>query len=212
MPPTNAEIVTYLEPDEADVERIARRQVPLLGLGLAEPRPEWAARFAEVAAAIRTALAGLPAITVEHVGSTAVPGLPAKDVLDVDLVVPDPRAEAAYVPALEALGFRFLLREPRWYEHRFFVREAPAPGHAARQAVNLHVFGPDAAEPVRHRLFRDRLRAHAADRDRYAAAKRDALRATLSAGEDVPAYTARKDAVVRDILENAFKEHGLLPP
>ena len=70
----------------------------------------------------------------------------------------------------------------------------------------------DRPEPVRHRLFRDRLRAHADDRDRYARAKRDALRATLSAGEDVADYTARKDAVVRDILERAFRENGLLPP
>ena len=81
------------------------------------------------------------------------------------------RAEQDYVPALEGIGFRLVIREPWWYGHRALVADEPR--------CNLHVFGFDSPEPVRHRIFRDWLRGTPGDRDRYAAAKRQAAAAEI---------------------------------
>ena len=107
------------------------------------------------------------------------------------------------MPPLEALGFELRIREPWWHEHRGLRLREPAS--------NLHVFGPNAAEPVRHRIFRDWLTDHLDDRDRYAAAKRVAAREATAAGEHVMDYNARKQAVVREIYDRAFVALGLLP-
>jgi len=117
---------------------------------LAEPDPAWRDQYAGLARAIHDAL-GPNAVVVAHVGSTSVPGLPAKPIIDVLLVVDDPADEESYVPALEAAGFELHLREPGWQEHRLLRHAAPT--------ANLHVFAADSAEAERMLLFRDRLRA-----------------------------------------------------
>ncbi len=89
-----------------------------------EYKDSWTADFAAVQGHIRTAL-GDRALTIEHVGSTSVPGLPAKAVIDVDLVVSDPTAEDTYVADLETAGFQFLFREPGWFQRRFFGLQEP---------------------------------------------------------------------------------------
>lgn len=178
-----------------------------------DPDPAWPQAYAALAAAVRAALdrpGGADVLALEHVGSTAVEGLPAKPVIDVDLVVPDPREEAAYVPHLAPLGLVHVLREPGWHEHRALRREAGPAG----PRVNLHVWGPGSPEVVRHRLLRDWLRTHPDDRERYAAAKRAAADATNAsdggAGGLVMDYNLRKQAVVRAILDDVLAAH--LPP
>jgi GrpB-like predicted nucleotidyltransferase (UPF0157 family) len=158
---------------------------------IADYDPSWPAQYAREEARIRAAL-GDVALAVEHVGSTSVPGLPAKPILDIDLIVPDSTDEAAYVPALEAAGYVLRIREPDWYEHRMFKGADPN--------VNLHVFGPDCEEHERHLRFRDRLRAHPADRDRYAATKRE-----LAARDwpNVGHYSEAKSEVILEILRAA---------
>lgn len=163
--------------------------------------PAWPAQFEAVAAAIRGAL-GWRALVVEHVGSTAVPGLPAKPVIDVDVVVADPADEASYVPALEALGLVLRVREPWWFGHRLLRGSQPAS--------HVHVFGPDSPEVVRHRIFRDWLRGNPDERDRYAAAKLAASAAASAGGEDGMQYNARKEQVVREIYARAFAAAGLV--
>lgn len=163
--------------------------------------PAWPAWFEELAAAVRGALGGR-ALVIEHVGSTAVPDLPAKPIIDVDLVVADPADEAAYVPALEALGFVLRVREPWWFEHRLLRGSAPAS--------HVHVFGPDSPEVVRHRIFRDWLRNNPVERERYAAAKLAASAASSAAGEHGMQYNARKEQVVREIYARAFAAAGLV--
>ncbi|MBM0123562.1 GrpB family protein [Pimelobacter simplex] len=163
--------------------------------------PAWPAQFEAVAAAIRGAL-GWRALVVEHVGSTAVPGLPAKPVIDVDVVVADPADEASYVPALEALGLVLRVREPWWFGHRLLRGSQPAS--------HVHVFGPDSPEVVRHRIFRDWLRGNPDERDRYAAAKLAASAAASAGGEDGMQYNARKEQVVREIHARAFAAAGLV--
>src|SRR5437016_2647546 len=92
-------------------------------IALAESNSEWAVQFARQAERIQAALGG-PALRIEHVGSTAVPGLAAKPVIDMLLVVADSADEPSYVPALEAAGFVLRIREPGWHEHRWNYRLA----------------------------------------------------------------------------------------
>ncbi|KAI1827851.1 GrpB domain protein [Xylaria intraflava] len=196
---TALELTTLIPSDPKDAERIATRgQKPL---EIVEYRPEWPAKFAEVERRIRQAL-GDRAVLVQHVGSTSVPGLAAKDIIDIDVAVSDPSDEASYVPDLEAAGFKFLIREPKWYQHRLFHFETPY--------TNLHVFGADSPEVVRHRMFRDWLRDHADDRDRYTAVKREAAAASRAAGEVTDQYNLRKEPVIMDILRRMFEAQGLL--
>jgi GrpB-like predicted nucleotidyltransferase (UPF0157 family) len=166
-----------------------------------EADPGWPGMFEVVAKRIRSALGGA-ALTVEHVGSTAVPGLAAKPVIDIDLVVADSADEPAWLPALEAAGFTLVIREPWWHEHRCLVAEDPRS--------NVHVFSPEAPEPIRHVIFRDWLRNHPEDLARYRDAKLAASSAANAAGEHVMDYNARKQPVVREIYDRAFRAGGLL--
>lgn len=172
-----------------------------VGIEVAAPDPAWPRWYTELAARIRAAL-GWRALQVEHVGSTSVPGLPAKPIIDIDLTVADSGRERDYVPALEKAGFTLVIREPWWYGHRVLTADEPR--------CNLHVFGPDSPETVRHRIFRDWLRGNPGDRELYAAAKRQAASEANARGEHVMQYNARKEQVVREIYRRAFTAAGLL--
>jgi GrpB-like predicted nucleotidyltransferase (UPF0157 family) len=156
--------------------------------------PAWAGRFAAVRAQLDEVLGGLIA-GVEHVGSTSVPGLAATPIIDIDLLIEDTADESRYLPALEGAGYRLVLREPWWYGHRMLVSRA--------EDVHLHVWPRDAPEPVRHRLFRDWLRTHPGDRDRYAAAKRDLAEQTARNPGD---YSLAKNEVIDDIYARIFAD------
>ncbi|QNE36559.1 GrpB family protein [Leifsonia shinshuensis] len=165
---------------------------------IVEYDPGWPERAAALAADIRAAL-GDRVLGLEHVGSTSVPGLAAKDVIDLDLTLADSRDEAAYLPALESIGYRLTIREPSWHEHRCLTR-------MSGPRANLHVWSPDSPELVRHRIFRDWLRTHPDDRERYV----DAKRAAIPGADAVQEYNLRKQAVIREIYDRAFREAGLL--
>lgn len=158
---------------------------------------EWPRRYQAVAARIRAAL-GHAVLDIEHVGSTAVEGLAAKDVIDIDLTVADPRDEENYVPPLERIGYVLTIREPSWHEHRCLRLADPR--------VNLHVFGPDCPEVIRHRMFRDWLRAHPEERALY----EDAKMAATSGSGNVVDYNARKQETVRAIYDRLFRAAGML--
>ncbi len=167
-------------------------------LAVVEYQSRWPSRFEALAREVREAL-GPTALRIDHIGSTAVPGLPAKDVIDIDLTVPDPCKEGQYVPQLESLGYVLTVREPSFYEHRMF--------RLAEPRVNLHVFGPESPENARHLMFRDWLREHSAAHEEYAMVKRQAA----SGASDIMDYNERKQAVVRGIYNRIFAHHGLLP-
>jgi len=200
--PTPAEIVTF---DDSPPPPGAREWVPdtprATGIAVVAPDPGWPGWYDELAERIRAAL-GRRALHLEHVGSTSVTGLAAKPIIDIDLTVTDPDREQDYVPALEAAGFWLAIRQPWWYGHRALVADEPR--------CNLHVFGPDSAEPVRHLIFRDWLRGNLAERDRYAAVKRLAASEANAAGEHVMQYNARKEQVIREIYHRAFVAAGLI--
>lgn len=144
-------------------------------------------------------------LSISHVGSTAVPELPAKAVIDIDLVVSSNSlaAEPFYVPCLEATGFQFILRNPGWHEQRLFRAMQP-------MYCNLHVWGPHSPEVERHRIFRDWLREHDDDRELYAETKRECAALTREAGGSMDDYSERKGDVVQEIYRKAFTQLGYL--
>lgn len=178
--------------------------------------PSWPAQAQQVARLVQDVL-GPRALRVEHVGSTAVPGLAAKPILDLDLTVADPDNEPTWIPPLQSAGFVLTVREPWWYGHRMLRGGrrpddgAPGPGAPSRipdgPAINLHVFGPDSPELVRHVVLRNWLRTSAEDRDLYAATKRAAAAAGGSTAT-VMEYNARKENVIREIYARAFSAAG----
>lgn len=201
MPVTVAQIIEPTEVKPELVERIAFRTVKP-PIAIVEPNPEWPQRFEEAKERIQKAL-GAFMLDIAHFGSTSVPGLPAKDTIDVDLTLKDVTDEASYVQPLEEAGFRFLLREPLWHQHRFFVDDWPNAF-----PVNLHVWGPDSPEVVRHRIFRDWLRKSPADLELYAKAKREAAEPTAGDKITLEVYNQRKQNTIREILERAFRDLG----
>ena len=158
--------------------------------------PGWPDLFLREADRLQAAL-GPRALSIEHTGSTSVPGLAAKPIIDILLVVRDSADEAAYLPALEAVGYVLRIREPDWYEHRMF--KGPDTD------INLHVLSADCEEIDRMLIFRNWLRNNPADRDLYARAK-------LSlAGKDwkyVQNYADAKTEVIQEIMERACRDWG----
>jgi GrpB-like predicted nucleotidyltransferase (UPF0157 family) len=151
----------------------------------------WPEQFARIAARLREVL-GPTILSLEHVGSTAVPSLAAKPVIDVNMVVRDSSREDAYAPALEAADYTLTVREPNWFEHRMFEGQGPR--------TNLHVFSLGCPEVERMRLFRDWLRYSQADRELYAKIKRQL---SLRDWGRVQDYADAKQDVVGEIMARA---------
>lgn len=159
---------------------------------LADPDPAWPAQFEVEAAKIRGAL-GPAALGVWHVGSTSVPGLAAKPLIDINLAVASSADEDAYVPALTAAGYRLHRREPDWFEHRLLKGTDPA--------VNLHVFSQGCQELERMLAFRDWLRKSDEDRALYEVTKR---RLAARVWAHVQDYADAKGEVVEAINARAL--------
>ena len=189
--PTNEEITRHHDPDPSENPWVNGPPKPET-ITIVPYDPEWPRRYEVLSVQIRTAL-GDTALGIEHIGSTSVEGLAAKDVIDIDLTVADPRDEDAYVPPLERLGYVLTVREPSFHEHRCL--------RLANPRANLHVFGPDCPENIRQRMFRDWLRAHPEDRALYEAAKL----AAVPGGGNVMDYNARKQKVIREIYDRIFR-------
>ena len=151
----------------------------------------WPLLYEREAARIRSVL-GSRVVRLEHAGSTSVPGLPAKPIIDIVLEVPDSMDEAAYVPDMEAAGYVLRIREPDWFQHRVF--KGPDVN------INLHTFSAGCEEVDRMLLLRDWLRTSEADRDLYARTKRE-----LAARDwkYVQQYADAKTAVVNEIMTRA---------
>jgi GrpB-like predicted nucleotidyltransferase (UPF0157 family) len=158
---------------------------------LAEYSADWPRLFDREARRIRAVLGGR-ALRIEHVGSTSVPGLAAKPIIDILLAVADSADEPSYLPSLEAAGYVLRIREPGWFEHRLF--KGPDTD------INLHVLSAGASEIDRMLRFRDWLRATSTDRDLYLRAKRELARRRW---RHVQHYADAKTAVIQDIMGRA---------
>lgn len=151
----------------------------------------WPALYRREAERVR-ALLGARTLLLEHVGSTSVPGLPAKPIIDMILAVASSADEASYLPDLEAAGYVLRIREPDWFEHR--VLKGPDTN------INMHVFSAGCPEIARMLAFRDWLRTSPADLALYAATKRE-----LAAREwkYVQNYADAKIPVIAEIMARA---------
>jgi 16S rRNA processing protein RimM len=165
--------------------------------GLIEPRPpievvdydpEWPRMYEAEAERLRLGLGEL-AVRIEHVGSTSVPGLAAKPIVDIQVSVPDISDLDSYRGPLEALGYEYVY-DPEFLEYPFFGW----PARAQPRTYNLHVCEADTDWEQRHLRFRDRLRRDEGIRDEYAALKRDLA---LKHGNDIQGYVDDKDAFIR---------------
>lgn len=163
---------------------------------LCEYDPNWALLFEREKERVRNLL-GDKALQIEHVGSTSVPGLCAKPIIDILLVVADSSDEAAYVPMLEAAGYVLRIREPDWYQHRMFK--------GPETDIHLHVFSQGVPEIERMLRFRDHLRMHATDREKYADAKRRLAQRTWRHVQD---YADAKSGIVEQILSSSESKRG----
>ena len=164
---------------------------------LVEYDDAWPALFEREARRIRAAL-GATVVRLEHTGSTSVPGLAAKPIIDMTLIVPDSADETTYVPQLEAEGYVLRIREPAWHEHRVF--KGPDTD------VNLHVFSVGSVELERMVGFRDWLRTHPDDRMLYERTKRELAARTW---RHIQHYADAKTAVVEEIVARAGLPPGV---
>lgn len=172
-----------MEPDVELIGGIEHRTIILVAYD-----PAWPADFARERQRIEAAL-GPAALRIDHIGSTSIPGLSAKPIIDIDLTVRDPDDEPAYLPALESVGYLLRVREPG---HRM-VRTPELD-------VHVHLCAPGSDWERRHLLFRDWLRHNVEDRDRY-----ESLKKSLAAREwsDMNDYAAAKGPLIREITGRA---------
>ena len=158
---------------------------------IADHDPLWPEKFQRHAAIIAKHL-GMKALAIEHIGSTSVPGLAAKPIIDLDVIVEDSSDEAAYLPALLAAGYVLRVREPDWHEHRML--------RTPELDVHIHLFSRGCEEVARHLAFRNHLRHDAEGRLRYETLKRKLAKEDWS---DMNAYASAKGEMVEDILARA---------
>jgi len=158
---------------------------------LVDYNPEWPGQFAREAERIRAVL-GNSALRIEHIGSTSIPGLIAKPIIDILLVVADSADEQSYAPALTAAGYVLRIREPDWHQHRLFK--------GPEIDLNLHVFTAGSVEIERLLLLRDRLRNDPEERQRYAQAKQLLASRTWKYVQD---YADAKSEGIESIIARA---------
>jgi GrpB-like predicted nucleotidyltransferase (UPF0157 family) len=163
---------------------------PIAAVTIADYDPAWPERFAAERERIQLALAGRVR-RIEHIGSTAVPGLAAKPIVDILVTLPDVGVEESpwLDAALEAAGYRLRVREPG---HRMY--------RTPQRDVHVHVYRDDDPEAAAYLLFRDQLRSSPEERARYEATKRALAQRTWT---DMNYYADAKSEVVADILRRA---------
>lgn len=132
------------------------------------------------------------ALMIEHIGSTAVPNLCAKPIIDILLVVEDSSNEKEYVPDLLAAGYTLRIYEPEFEHHHMFK--------GMDTDINLHVFSKGSKEIDKYLLFRDYLRSHPDAIAMYASEKR---RLAKRKWKYVQNYADAKSEIVQQILEQA---------
>jgi len=151
----------------------------------------WPRKFERQREIIAAAL-GDAALRIEHIGSTSVPHLAAKPIIDILVVVHDSTNESTYLPQLEAAGYVLRVREPEWNEHRMF--------RTPEKDVHVHVYSAGCPEIERNLIFRDRLRSNSDDRRRYEQTKRELA---LREWGDMNDYANAKTEVVESIIAAA---------
>mgnify|MGYP001607330285 CR=1 FL=1 len=153
--------------------------------------PAWVEEFEKHKKFISGAI-GSTALQIEHIGSTSVPRLAAKPIIDILLVVPDSSDESSYLPQLEKAGYLLRVREPDFQEHRMM--------RPPEKNVHIHIFSPDSPEINRYLMFRDQLRKDPAARKQYEQIKQELAAQSWS---DMNAYADAKTKVIEGIIQSA---------
>ena len=163
--------------------------------------PRWVGLFAVAERELRAALAPF-VVEIEHIGSTAVPGLEAKPVIDIQVGVRTLEDSAKIVAAIESLGYEYVPEfEGELPDRRYFRRWA-----SGRRSHQIHLVERSNTDWWdRHVRFRDWLRNHDDDRDRYAELK---LNLAATHRDDRRAYTEAKSDFVRAIEEKSIPSHA----
>ena len=156
--------------------------------------PLWPEKFQKHAEILSRAL-GTKALSIEHVGSTSVPGLAAKSIIDIIVQVENSGDEPAYLPALLAAGYVLRVCEPAWHQHRM-VRTPELD-------VHIHIFSTGCIEVTRQLAFRDHLRRNGEDRLLYQSMKR---RLAKEDWPDMDAYARAKTEMVEQITARGLQE------
>jgi len=179
--------------DQIEAAIVGNKQPLNSTIHLAPYDPAWPMQFEvlkkQICEVLKTTV-----LQLEHVGSTSVPGLSAKPVIDMVLVVTDSSEETSYVKPLEEIGYTLRIREPDWYEHR--VLNPPVING------NLHVFSPGCEEIDMMIMFRDWLRKHPEDKECYEKTKCELAARTW---KYVQNYADAKSQVVQEILSRAHQ-------
>lgn len=168
---------------------------------IVEYNPDWANMFEQEAESIRTALGKDLTVEIQHIGSTAVPELAAKPVIDIMVGLRDLSDGENIIKPLEDLGYVYWAENPN-PEKMFFVKGMPPYGE--KRTHHVHVVEID-SEFWQRRLFRDYLRIYPQEAQRYEKLKRD-LAARFR--DDREAYTKGKGDFVREVMEKARREFG----
>lgn len=160
--------------------------------------PAWPDMFQQEADKLSTVF-GQACLAIHHIGSTAIPGMRAKPIIDIMPVVPAIEQVEILNPALIQLGY-----EPKGENgipgRRYFVK-----GGDDHRTHHVHAYEPNNPEAIRHLSFRDYLIAHPQAADRYAGLK-------LSLAQDYPhdifGYMAGKDGFIKETLQRALEWYG----
>jgi GrpB-like predicted nucleotidyltransferase (UPF0157 family) len=179
------------DPIEERLREVIIGEIEPQAIVVADYDPVWPERFRQEEARIRAAL-GRAVLSIEHIGSTSVPGLAAKPLVDILLVVEDSANEGSYLPALEEAGYVLRVREPDFDEHRML--------RTPQKDVHVHVFSAGSPEIGRYLLLRDRLRQDDGERELYARTKREL------ATKDWPSvdhYAEAKTEIIEGIISRA---------
>ncbi|KAL1871911.1 hypothetical protein Daus18300_004545 [Diaporthe australafricana] len=190
----NMESVGYTP---ATIQVVTKRVDP--DIEISPYQPSWPVTFSQVASRITSSL-GPMALKLEHVGSTSVPGLAAKPIIDVLLEVSDPSAEIEYIPRLKSLGFVLYIRQPKFHGHRFLAVDQ------AKVEINLHVHRAGCQIASQFLIFRDFLRANDWARDEYAEAKVKAAATSNDEKGGRVRYQKEKEAVLNRLKAKALAE------
>ncbi|MGI9605064.1 MAG: GrpB family protein [Acidimicrobiales bacterium] len=177
---------------------IGRRAPRRLVAELAASNPEWKSGASRLIARLRVATEGLPVLRIDHIGSTSVPGLAAKDLIDVQITTPTAVDALAVALAGTAAGFAHVPGD--WFgldrdggQHREEVLVDSDPG----RPVNINIRSAELPVARDALLFRDWLRMNADGRNSYEAMKRELL------GRHVDDYSAKKEPFISDALSHA---------
>ncbi len=174
-------------------------------VNIVEYDSRWPTLFAEEAARVWQVLGKELVVEIEHIGSTAVPGLAAKPIIDLMVGVHSLEKAQLAIPALEALGYVYWLEDPR-PGRMFFVKGMPPYGRGRTHHIHIvEAYG----EFWQRKLFRDYLRAHPDEAKRYEALKRD-LAARFP--KDREGYTDGKAEYIQAVMEKALREPTLPNP